>query len=105
MQNNEKVTIVPNPVPPKSKPSSMSNKLEANENEKNMVGEIRVDEDCKMPTSSKSIRKDCIKGEKVAKKQSVSSIDWSVPHMKKGEEQPGFNVDYSPPKTHPPVHN
>ncbi|KAM7508783.1 hypothetical protein LguiA_019236 [Lonicera macranthoides] len=105
VQNNEKVTLVRNPVPRKSKPISMSNKLEVNENEKNMVEEIRVDEDCKMPTSSKPIQKECIKGKKVAKKQSVSSVEWSVPHVKKGKEQPGFNVDYSPPKTHPPVHN
>ncbi|KAF3440022.1 hypothetical protein FNV43_RR18300 [Rhamnella rubrinervis] len=33
------------------------------------------------------------------------SVSWPVPHKKRGEEQPGFNLDYSPPKTHPPSHN
>jgi len=36
---------------------------------------------------------------------SVSSL--RVPHNKKkhSEKHPGFNLDYSPPKTHPPSHN
>lgn len=33
------------------------------------------------------------------------SVSWRVPHKKRGEKQPGFNLDYSPPKTHPPSHN
>ncbi|KAH6779754.1 hypothetical protein C2S52_010991 [Perilla frutescens var. hirtella] len=32
------------------------------------------------------------------------SVRWR-PHRKKGEAEPGFNLDYLPPKTHPPVHN
>jgi hypothetical protein len=28
-----------------------------------------------------------------------------VPQKKRGERHPGFNLDYSPPKTHPPSHN
>lgn len=36
---------------------------------------------------------------------SSSSVSWRVPHKKNGEKNPGFNVDYSPPKTHPPSHN
>ncbi|KAI5391536.1 hypothetical protein KIW84_076375 [Lathyrus oleraceus] len=33
-------------------------------------------------------------------------ISWRVPHKKKhSEKHPGFNLDYSPPKTHPPSHN
>ncbi|XP_057807340.1 root meristem growth factor 10-like [Salvia miltiorrhiza] len=35
----------------------------------------------------------------------VASERWKVPHRKKGEAEPGFNLDYLPPKTHPPVHN
>ncbi|PON47295.1 hypothetical protein PanWU01x14_245440 [Parasponia andersonii] len=38
-------------------------------------------------------------------KSSVVSVSWRVPHKKCGEKQPGFNLDYSPPKTHPPSHN
>ncbi|KAK6240026.1 hypothetical protein QUC31_005495 [Theobroma cacao] len=33
------------------------------------------------------------------------SVSWRVPHRKHGEKNPGFNLDYSPPKTHPPSHN
>ncbi|KAL0464624.1 UNVERIFIED_CONTAM: hypothetical protein Slati_0350000 [Sesamum latifolium] len=44
-----------------------------------------------------------------AKRQSTahneSSQSWRVPHKKRGEQEPGFNLDYLPPKTHPPVHN
>ncbi|XP_030491740.2 root meristem growth factor 10 [Cannabis sativa] len=38
-------------------------------------------------------------------KKSGVSVSWRVPHKKRGEKQPGFNLDYSPPKTHPPSHN
>ncbi|XP_059654256.1 root meristem growth factor 10 [Cornus florida] len=37
--------------------------------------------------------------------ESLASVSWRMPHKKHGEPQPGFNLDYSPPKTHPPVHN
>lgn len=34
------------------------------------------------------------------------SVSWRVPQKKRGiQRQPGFNLDYSPPKTHPPSHN
>lgn len=35
----------------------------------------------------------------------VKELTWKVPEKKMGEKQPGFNLDYSPPKTHPPSHN
>ncbi|CAB4269649.1 unnamed protein product [Prunus armeniaca] len=39
-------------------------------------------------------------------KSSFDSVSWRVPHKKRGvQKQPGFNLDYSPPKTHPPSHN
>ncbi|KAK7339361.1 hypothetical protein VNO77_20022 [Canavalia gladiata] len=34
-----------------------------------------------------------------------SSVSWRVPHKKPRKKDPGFNLDYSPPKTHPPSHN
>ncbi|RYR72207.1 hypothetical protein Ahy_A02g006415 isoform A [Arachis hypogaea] len=41
-----------------------------------------------------------------AKGKASSSISWRVPHKKPSEKNnPGFNLDYSPPKTHPPSHN
>ncbi|XP_050387330.1 root meristem growth factor 10 [Argentina anserina] len=34
------------------------------------------------------------------------SVSWRLPKKKRGiQKQPGFNLDYSPPKTHPPSHN
>ncbi|XP_051144324.1 root meristem growth factor 10 [Andrographis paniculata] len=40
------------------------------------------------------------------RKESVDSVvSWQVPHKKRGEQEPGFNLDYLPPKTHPPTHN
>ncbi|KDP28792.1 hypothetical protein JCGZ_14563 [Jatropha curcas] len=39
-------------------------------------------------------------------KESVVSVPWRLPRSKREEnKQPGFNLDYSPPKTHPPSHN
>ena len=37
--------------------------------------------------------------------ESLVSVPWAVPHKKRNEKNPGFNLDYSPPKTHPPSHN
>ncbi|XP_040992623.1 root meristem growth factor 10 [Juglans microcarpa x Juglans regia] len=37
--------------------------------------------------------------------ESLASVSWRVPHKKPSEKNPGFNLDYSPPKTHPPSHN
>ncbi|KAF9687708.1 hypothetical protein SADUNF_Sadunf02G0121100 [Salix dunnii] len=39
------------------------------------------------------------------KEYSLVSATWRVPQKKRGERHPGFNLDYSPPKTHPPSHN
>ncbi|XAR54148.1 hypothetical protein NMG60_11029163 [Bertholletia excelsa] len=30
-----------------------------------------------------------------------SSVSWNMPHGKRGEEHPGFDLDYLPPRTHP----
>ncbi|TKY63675.1 hypothetical protein E2542_SST13554 [Spatholobus suberectus] len=38
--------------------------------------------------------------------ESLVSVSWRVPHNKKARQKhPGFDLDYSPPKTHPPHHN
>jgi hypothetical protein len=39
------------------------------------------------------------------KKSQVSVSSLRVPHKKHSEKHLGFNLDYSPPKTHPPSHN
>ncbi|MBA0579111.1 hypothetical protein Gorai_021376 [Gossypium raimondii] len=36
---------------------------------------------------------------------SILSISWRVPHENRGGKHPGFNLDYSPSKAHPPSHN
>ena len=38
-------------------------------------------------------------------KGSAGSFSWSLPRPKNRDKHPGFNLDYSPPKTHPPSHN
>ncbi|KAK6142950.1 hypothetical protein DH2020_023298 [Rehmannia glutinosa] len=39
-------------------------------------------------------------------KGSVSRKSWKVGHRKRsGNQEAGFNLDYLPPRTHPPVHN
>ncbi|KAL3027061.1 hypothetical protein AAZX31_03G028300 [Glycine max] len=42
-----------------------------------------------------------------ALQKSLVSVSWRVPHNNKKPRQkhPGFDLDYSPPKTHPPHHN
>ncbi|XP_077242362.1 root meristem growth factor 10 [Tasmannia lanceolata] len=40
----------------------------------------------------------------VVRIESLVTVSWRIPHDKHGEH-PGFNLDYSPPKTHPPSHN
>ncbi|XP_062087089.1 root meristem growth factor 10 [Humulus lupulus] len=46
-----------------------------------------------------------LNGVRTSTTESDVSVSWRVPHEKRGEKQPGFNLDYSPPKTHPPSHN
>ncbi|GAV71792.1 hypothetical protein CFOL_v3_15281, partial [Cephalotus follicularis] len=41
----------------------------------------------------------------VNKSKRLVSVSWRVPHKKRGEEKPDFNLDYASPKTHPPSHN
>ncbi|KAK9910867.1 hypothetical protein M0R45_034806 [Rubus argutus] len=45
-------------------------------------------------------------GQTTASSDQQVSVSWLVPRKKRGiRKQPGFNLDYSPPKTHPPSHN
>ncbi|CAA3032728.1 Hypothetical predicted protein [Olea europaea subsp. europaea] len=37
--------------------------------------------------------------------QTDQSVSRRMPHKKIGQKDPGCNLDYLPPKTHPPVHN
>ncbi|GAA0152980.1 hypothetical protein LIER_43201 [Lithospermum erythrorhizon] len=40
-----------------------------------------------------------------SQRETLVSVPWKLPHKKKGKRQPWIDLDYSPPKTHPPVHN
>ncbi|CAA0842689.1 Unknown protein [Striga hermonthica] len=40
-----------------------------------------------------------------SRKKPRAQVTWRVPHEKRGEKEPGFNLDYLPPKTHPGIHN
>lgn len=55
--------------------------------------------EAKSDDQQKNLDDGVIKGSDFTKK-------WRVPHRKRGDkEAAGFNLDYLPPRTHPPVHN
>ncbi|XAR63200.1 hypothetical protein NMG60_11023057 [Bertholletia excelsa] len=99
-KNDEKASPARVSVEPRFKPSS-SNDLRV-ANGETTVKQSKVDKDDNQPKGD---------GEKfkassgASQKESLFSVSWRVPHKKRGEKQPGFSLDYSPPKTHPPVHN
>ncbi|KAG8486375.1 hypothetical protein CXB51_019822 [Gossypium anomalum] len=57
----------------------------------------------KLEDAEVKYQKTIVENEK--KKNPSVAVSWRVPHKKHGEKNPGFNLDYSPPKTHPPHHN
>lgn len=42
---------------------------------------------------------------KVVKSKFGRVVSWRVPRSKNEVPQTGFNLDYAPPKVHPPTHN
>ncbi|GFY92654.1 hypothetical protein Acr_08g0010500 [Actinidia rufa] len=59
-------------------------------------------------SKAKKLEKAQAQGVKISSQtgQSLLSVPWRVPRKKlPGDQQPGLNSDYSPPKVHPPVHN
>ncbi|KAL7604692.1 uncharacterized protein LOC111921377 [Lactuca sativa] len=96
-----------------------SHNLKMTENGKDQSS--KVDNDDHKKTDSKSQnKKDVNKDQKLKKVQeeevhhhqhqhqpkSHTSVTFRVPpRNKRIHQQPGFNLDYSPPKTHPPSHN
>lgn len=109
MQKNEedhnlvKISVIPNAQP------SLPKNLEVAEKHIR-VKENKDDEENNKMFDSKAGAKELnrqrlkITGANLQAKPLVS-VGWRVPRKKRGEQQPGFNLDYSPPKTHPPVHN
>lgn len=40
----------------------------------------------------------------VVRTKSLVTVSWKIPHEKYAED-PRFDLDYAPPRTHPPSHN
>ncbi|CAI9764607.1 unnamed protein product [Fraxinus pennsylvanica] len=84
-------------------------------NDKFNLAKVSIDSDVK--SSISTAKKETTLKEKKAKEynlkrvivpgdtQTDQSMSWRMPHKKRGQKDPGFNLDYLPPKTHPPVHN
>lgn len=111
MQNDEKGNDKI-PVLPKSK-SSLSN--ERGETSRDSIKETSLgdktadDQKLKDTKSNLKISNDATdkttSGANRIQTESLVSVSWRVPRNKRGDKHPGFNSDYSPPKTHPPSHN
>ena len=56
----------------------------------------KISEDDEVETTS---------GSALKTNESLVSNTWRLPRNKRGGKHPGFNSDYSPPKTHPHSHN
>ncbi|KAJ6675561.1 TRANSMEMBRANE PROTEIN [Salix viminalis] len=89
--------------------SSSSNDFGA-EKEDSIAKTDQMDDNAQKLMNSKAKQKSSTTDEKVkdsgaAHKASLVSVSWPVPRKKRGETHPGFNLDYAPPKTHPPSHN
>ncbi|KAK7382250.1 hypothetical protein VNO80_01044 [Phaseolus coccineus] len=83
--------------------SHFSIKLSEDKTETRLVG------DSEKPRSRRSTNHrvhQAVKSGSGALQKSLVSVSWRVPHNKKPRQKhPGFDLDYSPPKTHPPHHN
>ncbi|KAK7349679.1 hypothetical protein VNO77_07243 [Canavalia gladiata] len=72
--------------------------------------ETRLVADSEKPKNRRSINHKVLKAKgkasgSLVQTDSLVSVSWHVPHKKSSHKHPGFNLDYSPPKTHPPHHN
>lgn len=95
LQNDEKKGLDTVPVAPKVN-SSLSDELVT------MKAESNDTKDAKMKISNYEMGKTTGAAQT---DESLSSVSWRAPHGQRPEKNPGFNSDYSPPKTHPPSHN
>ncbi|KAL3616510.1 hypothetical protein CASFOL_039900 [Castilleja foliolosa] len=96
--NDEKLhpsRVSTQPEEKSSMPNGTKDAKEKNINEKEKM----------MINSDPSILDESAKVLDTTKGDSRSYVSWRVPHKKRGEQEPGFNLDYLPPKTHPPEHN
>ncbi|KAL3536997.1 hypothetical protein ACH5RR_000363 [Cinchona calisaya] len=111
-KNEEKSSLARVSISSNAKPS-ISKKLEAAKEDSSHM-ENRVNEDNEATGAQKLVEKkhevkDDHKRSKVGadafQTESLATVSWKLPHRKRGEQQPGFNLDYAPPETHPPVNN
>ncbi|KAF8379248.1 hypothetical protein HHK36_028680 [Tetracentron sinense] len=109
----EKARLDNTSVPSKMKPSSLFEEL-GMQPEGAANGESMIDESWGGASTQKSKRSEGLLKEVdnkegtisgVVQMESLVSVSWPVPHDKGRDHDPGFNLDYAPPKTHPPSHN
>ncbi|XP_019462900.1 PREDICTED: uncharacterized protein LOC109361818 [Lupinus angustifolius] len=55
--------------------------------------------------TSQKVVKSTVEASVALKTESLVTVSMHVQHKKPLEEHPQFNLDYAPPKTHPPHHN
>ncbi|KAK6162548.1 hypothetical protein DH2020_002389 [Rehmannia glutinosa] len=99
---NEKLI---NPARVSTQPNATKYAKQENRFEKEKMSNGESDEPGKHDIEAKDDEESIKVSEYSRHDESLTSVSWRVPHKKKGEKEPGFNLDYLPPKTHPPVHN
>ncbi|KAJ8900396.1 hypothetical protein K2173_025036 [Erythroxylum novogranatense] len=61
--------------------------------------------DSRIDQNDRETSKDSKRKVGAVQKESPVSVPWKVPQNTHREKHPSFNLDYSPPRTHPPSHN
>ena len=107
-ENNEKSSVARVSIPAKVEPSLL-NKSEAAENGGSLV-QKKVQEDkrttaTKTPATKFHLKGQWPKASGPVQIKPLATVSWKLPQKHRGEKHPGFNLDYAPPKTHPPSHN
>lgn len=111
---NEETSVDKVPVLPKTnKSSTLSTELGATRGdgvrETSYLGDNNAQKGLKDAKTNQKISEDdeaeTTSGSALKTDESLVSVSWRLPRNKRGGKHPGFNSDYSPPKTHPPSHN
>lgn len=97
MQNNKASSLARVSIQPDSKASEAAKPESRNHDDKMSPAKSVV------APNGKSLQKVEVLG--TVQTEPAVSVSWRVPHKKRGEEEPGFTLDYLPPKTHPPHNN
>lgn len=106
VQKDEKNVSVAVPMESSSSNESAGAAKEDSSTETHYLNGYGYTQKLKEPKAKKKVKAgENAKKSGSAKKKTLVSVPWRVPHSKRGDKHPGFNLDYSPPKTHPPSHN